>query len=297
LDADVIIMAINNHGSRAIVNDLAATYLLPFIDVGVRVGSKEKHLLSGRWQNAGAGEMPTAAEFMRALKAAMPLPQSYLNMLQFHYNSPNRTVTPASMANGVGYKNFRAANLHYGKLARLIRTHLALRKPAAEAQVELLVKFEWPQPNRICHWIMRKEFASTLEGLGYHASPVELLPGEMPETTSFSQGAVHRVAITAYERNPEARKRCLDHYGASCVICGFDFKAKYGPKAEGFIHVHHLRMLSEIGKNYRIDPIKDLRPVCPNCHSVIHLESPPFTINQLKAMVTARIKATSLSRH
>jgi hypothetical protein len=74
-------------------------------------------------------------------------------------------------------------------------------------------------------------------------------------------------------------------------------RSKYGPKAEGFIHVHHLRMLSEIGKNYRIDPIKDLRPVCPNCHSVIHLESSPFTINQLKAMVTARSKATSPSRH
>ena len=65
--------------------------------------------------------MPTAAEFMRALKAAMPLPQSCLNMLQFHYSAPNRTVTPAILANGVGYKTFRAANLHYGKLARLLR--------------------------------------------------------------------------------------------------------------------------------------------------------------------------------
>jgi len=63
------------------------------------------------------------------------------------------------------------------------------------------------------------------------------------------------------------------------------------------MHVHHLKMLSEIGKNYRIDPIKDLRPVCPNCHSVIHMESPLLTIKQVKALITARRKAPAPSRH
>jgi len=224
------------------------------------------------------------------MKAAMPLPQSYLNILQFHYGAPNRTVTPATMAHGVGYKNFRAANLHYGKLARLVRKHLGIGKPK-EAQIELFVTFKWSPLNESWHWIMRKEFANALEGLGYHTSTIELLPGEMPATTSFSEGAVHQVAITTYERNPKARRRCLAHYGTSCVICGFNFKATYGPKAEGFIHVHHLRMLSEIGKNYKIDAVKDLRPVCPNCHSVIHLDSPPYSIKAMRAMVAARRRA------
>lgn len=40
LDADVVINATDTHGSRAVVNDLAATYLLPVIDVGARVGTK-----------------------------------------------------------------------------------------------------------------------------------------------------------------------------------------------------------------------------------------------------------------
>ncbi len=31
----------DTHGSRAVVNDLASTYLLPVIDVGVRVGDRE----------------------------------------------------------------------------------------------------------------------------------------------------------------------------------------------------------------------------------------------------------------
>lgn len=47
LDADAVIVATDNHGSRAIVNELASTYLMPVIDVGVRAGSKDKNLLSG----------------------------------------------------------------------------------------------------------------------------------------------------------------------------------------------------------------------------------------------------------
>ena len=38
----------------------------------------------------------------------------------------------------------------------------------------------------------------------------------------------------------------------------------------GFIHVHHLRPLSEIRGEYMVDPVADLCPVCPNCHAVIH---------------------------
>ncbi len=47
LDADIVLNATDTHGSRAIVNELASTYLLPVIDVGVRVGSKANNLLTG----------------------------------------------------------------------------------------------------------------------------------------------------------------------------------------------------------------------------------------------------------
>jgi predicted HNH restriction endonuclease len=85
------------------------------------------------------------------------------------------------------------------------------------------------------------------------------------------EGEVCQVVINAYERNPIARSRCIAHYGPSCVVCGFNFGAVYGPLAEGFIHVHHVKPMSEIGAAYEVDPVADLRPVCPNCHAVIHL--------------------------
>lgn len=47
LDADVVLNATDTHGSRAIVNELASTYLLPVIDLGVRVGAKSDARLTG----------------------------------------------------------------------------------------------------------------------------------------------------------------------------------------------------------------------------------------------------------
>ena len=55
----------------------------------------------------------------------------------------------------------------------------------------------------------------------------------------------------------------------------------YGEVAEGLIHVHHLRSLSEVGEEYIVDPIADLRPVCPNCHAVLHTRTPPFSIEEV----------------
>jgi hypothetical protein len=46
LDADVILNATDTHGSRAVVNEFASTYMLPVIDVGVRVGSKSNQHLT-----------------------------------------------------------------------------------------------------------------------------------------------------------------------------------------------------------------------------------------------------------
>lgn len=83
------------------------------------------------------------------------------------------------------------------------------------------------------------------------------------------------------ERDPLARRRCVAHYGLTCVVCEFNFGAAYGPAADGFIHVHHLKPLSEIGSEYMVDPVADLRPVCPNCHAVIHLGGGCRSIGQV----------------
>ena len=43
-----------------------------------------------------------------------------------------------------------------------------------------------------------------------------------------------------------------------------------------------LRKLLDIGEEYEIDPIKDLRPVCPNCHAMLHRNG-NISIEELKS--------------
>jgi 5-methylcytosine-specific restriction protein A len=115
-------------------------------------------------------------------------------------------------------------------------------------------------------------------------SPV-FSPDEIPTPERFFEGATKPTMVNRYERSPAARKACIEHYGTRCVVCGFDFGTVYGERGEGYIHVHHLKSLAEIGKEYVIDPIADLRPVCPNCHAMIHALEPMLRIEALKALI------------
>jgi hypothetical protein len=112
-------------------------------------------------------------------------------------------------------------------------------------------------------------------------------PEEIEPTTiaALFEGAKHRVYVNAYERSRVARQRCIAHHGPRCCVCDLSFAETYGPMAEDFIHVHHLRKLAELGREYEIDPIADLRPICPNCHAVIHVKKEPLTIDAVKRLM------------
>ncbi len=120
------------------------------------------------------------------------------------------------------------------------------------------------------------------------STPQTIFPDEV-RSAGLYEGAVRQVTVNAYERCPEARRRCIDHYGALCRVCGMDFRVVYGPPAAGFIHVHHLKPLSDIGELYVIDPVADLRPVCPNCHAVIHLGGAVRGIEDARSLVNPRV--------
>lgn len=115
-----------------------------------------------------------------------------------------------------------------------------------------------------------------------------LLPEEVRQTTTVIEGAKKSIAVNAYERDREARKRCIEHWGLACVVCGFDFERQYGDIGSGFIHVHHLKPLAEIGQEYTLDPVADLRPVCPNCHAMLHRGETLMTIEKLRIHLNER---------
>lgn len=112
-------------------------------------------------------------------------------------------------------------------------------------------------------------------------------PDEVPASSApyYSEQASVTVRTNKYERDRSARKLCIEHYGARCAVCDFDFEQAYGPLGQGCIRVHHIVPPARIGAGYKLDAVRDLRPVCANCHYMIHRIEPAYGIEQLRELL------------
>ncbi|MDD2869814.1 HNH endonuclease [Neomegalonema sp.] len=162
---------------------------------------------------------------------------------------------------------------------------------------------EWPQgeeppdehgvdENGHFIWILWPELAEAMERLGLAGASgsiaQELDETPDPEAPEFIEGGRLRRWVNAYERSEKARAACVAHHQPICQACRFDFGATYGAHGEGFIHVHHLKPLSEIGEAYEVDPVEDLVPLCPNCHAMIHRgPEAPLSLERLREILAA----------
>ncbi|HHR1401672.1 TPA: HNH endonuclease [Klebsiella oxytoca] len=112
-------------------------------------------------------------------------------------------------------------------------------------------------------------------------------PDELTVPEEYMEGARKVITVNAYERDPAARRACIEYHGAVCQCCGFDFEKTWAEHGKGFIHVHHIRPLRTLGPDYQIDPVNELVPLCPNCHAMIHRgnEAKPLSVKELRAMM------------
>lgn len=107
--------------------------------------------------------------------------------------------------------------------------------------------------------------------------------GGTTSSREYTEGALTTVLSNRYERDTKARQACIDHYGCRCSVCDMEFAETYGEIGRGFIHVHHLALVSRAKRPYVVDPINDLRPVCPNCHAMLHFgRSDPIPVDELR---------------
>lgn len=93
---------------------------------------------------------------------------------------------------------------------------------------------------------------------------------EKSQAEVLIEGSARSFVATRYERNRKAREICLAYHGKSCKVCGMNFEQFYGKEFADIIEVHHIVPVSEIAESYIVDPINDLIPLCPNCHTAIH---------------------------
>lgn len=114
-----------------------------------------------------------------------------------------------------------------------------------------------------------------------YQSPSEAGDAEMVEGKRIT------IQVSRVERDPRARRQCIRLFGTACSVCGFSFATVYGEICNEFIHVHHLNPLAASDGQRNVNAETDLRPVCPNCHEMLHKRTPPFTIEELKAKISS----------
>lgn len=103
----------------------------------------------------------------------------------------------------------------------------------------------------------------------------------IPLTESVQEGNVFVQKTIIRERSHDLRLAARDYFKNPndgllyCSCCNFEFNHYYDPKLfSTCIEIHHLKPLyqyedEDITKTIQ-DALKNLIPVCPNCHRVIH---------------------------
>jgi len=114
------------------------------------------------------------------------------------------------------------------------------------------------------------------------------------ENTTINEGTQNIVKTKVYKRSSKLRVEAIKYYTEEnkikCKVCCFDFEDFYGEHGKGFIEIHHQKPV------YQFDgddtektigqAIKNVIPVCPNCHRMIHRSrTEPLSLDEIKKHV------------
>lgn len=101
----------------------------------------------------------------------------------------------------------------------------------------------------------------------------------VPYKEIIAEGKQNIIITKSYERSTRLRNAAIEHFSKNgtiiCDCCNFEFRSFYGEKyGTPCIEIHHLKPIFQyVGMSVKqtIDEaLKNLLPVCPNCHRVIH---------------------------
>ena len=117
----------------------------------------------------------------------------------------------------------------------------------------------------------------------------------LEEDGMISEGASRKTAHIRKKRSKALRDAAMEYYKDGdghirCAVCGFDFYAVYGELGRDFIEFHHenpIYQLGSRGEEMRLgEAVKKVKPVCPNCHRMLHRKrNRVLTIEELKKRI------------
>ncbi len=239
---------------------------------------------------------------VRVNRKSIMLKVGFVEVLQFHNDLFHHLVRGdlvPKRTRSVWHDNFYAAPYKNAPTCDAFDSDLSISKkayelllPAHEAAIEIAARSPIHTTTKNDHSPGLVNFISRMVKIALPQpayvgafEQIVLYPDEIADQKTFIEGTAISVLLNRYERDQAARNKCIEHHGADCAACGMSFGDYYGSDMSGFIHVHHLVPLSSIREQRTVDPIHDLRPVCPNCHAVIHSSNPPLTVDQVRSLI------------
>ncbi|MDC1076328.1 hypothetical protein OAQ35_05095 [Litorivicinus sp.] len=91
--------------------------------------------------------------------------------------------------------------------------------------------------------------------------------------SGIMEGALSVTEVKRRERSRLNRALSIEAHGYRCFICGLDPMSRYGDGGQ-ILEVHHLTQLGNLDDAMIFDPVRDLIPLCPNCHAAVHTRRP-----------------------
>lgn len=233
----------------------------------------------------------------------MTLPKD-LDLLKALYEFPNHQAAASQLGVKLDGSKKDASrvvqaspvNMQVYRYAKRIRQfvsipdfHFSQRENGKECYWDFFFK-GWDE-GQLFIWQLKPNLVKALEKnlffdqeIVFHKESKTVIAEEIPSTV-FYEGVKQRIVVNRYERDRRAREACIAYWGEKCSVCGFVFSDMYGDLGKNFIHVHHITPLSEVSEGYQVNPKEDLRPVCPNCHAMLHQRTPPYSIGELKEII------------
>jgi hypothetical protein len=181
--------------------------------------------------------------------------------------------------------------------------HQLRRFPGALFDRNGYIVFATEKEYRACaHLNIGKQISIRKPGISAISGYIRVVPAEDSKLSPFRPPAldldIHTLALSALEgrrrlvmhldrernqtliRNKKKMAESLD-----CEVCGFSFRRVYGSDAADYCEVHHLLPLSELEQTTETR-LEDLAILCANCHRVVHLSNPPYTLDEVRGMLT-----------
>lgn len=163
--------------------------------------------------------------------------------------------------------------------------------PWGSLEIEARIRTRrWRSPENLADlWGAAAGTCLSLILSGLNVKTIDEFPAGLPE------GAKTLALVNRYERNPVNRLRSIQYHGYACWVCDVSLSEQYGPLGDSYIEVHHILPVSAMPDNYRVNPVTEMVPLCPNCHSMAHRKNPPIHPVRLR-QIRGRPERTSVFR-